>query len=466
MTISRKLLLAMLLAGALAPAPAQAAVTVRIDGTDSGDNPHDTLTVTGDDTQDIIDIREGFEGDVGPNGAPDSCGGSDQLCFLTVEANKAITAQGACQRAGSDRRVRCAYFHAGTARSTHTYRAAVNLLGGSNDRARIVQDAVADCCQAVTTPWNWTIDFGAGSDLIDGANVLSVPDNRGTLELKILGGLGNDIFTGTFDGRPTRLFGDDDRNVVNLPDGDDVFNDVDATMGLRLNGEGGIDGFFPLSTSTGIDAGPGNDVVGLGGARFETLGPPVAIEGGAGRDKVNYGTDAPALTVRLDGLSASTGNQLLTNFEDVVGGRQGDSITGNDSPNRLDGGGGSGDALRGRGGNDVLDVDDGVTGPPGAGADDAADGGDGEDLILANDGVPDLVSCGSSSHSVTVFIDNQPQQLSIFDSDRAQLDLLDAVSDCEEVERQAVRTPPAARIARATLAGTGLRVMLRCPRRA
>ena len=94
MTSSRKLLLAILLAGALAPAPAQAAVTVRIDGTDSGDNPHDTLTVTGDDAQDIIDIREGFEGDVGPNGAPDTCGGNDQLCFLTVEANKAITAQG------------------------------------------------------------------------------------------------------------------------------------------------------------------------------------------------------------------------------------------------------------------------------------------------------------------------------------------------------------------------------------
>jgi hypothetical protein len=462
MTISRKVLLALLLAGALAPAPAQAAVTVRIDGTDSGDNPHDTLTVTGDDTQDIIDIREGFEGDVGPNGAPDSCGGGDRLCFLTVEANKAITAQGACQRAGSERRVRCAYFHSGTARSTHAYRATVNLGGGSNDRVRIVQDAVADCCQAVTTPWNWTIDFGPGSDLIDGANVLSVPDNRGTLEVKILGGLGNDIFTGTFDGRPTRLFGDDDRNVVNLPDGDDAFNTVDAPMGLSLNGEGGRDGFFPASTSIPIDAGAGDDVVGLGGASFDTSGPPAEIEGGAGRDKVTYGPDAPAVTVRLDGSSASTGNQLLTDFEDVVGSRQGDSITGNDSPNRLDGGGGSGDSLRGRDGNDVLDVDDGVTGPAGAGGDDAADGGAGEDLILANDGVVDLVSCGSSSHSVALF--NQSQELFIFDSDRAQLDLLDAEADCEEVERQAVRTPPAARIARATLAGARLRVALRCPR--
>ena len=314
----------------------------------------------------------------------------------------------------------------------------------------------------MTTPWNWTVDFGPGSDLIEGAKVLSVPDNRGTLELKVLGGLGNDIFTGTFNGRPTRLFGDDDRNVVNLPDGDDVFNDVDATLGLSLNGEGGGDGLFPASTSFPIDAGAGDDVVGLSGARFGTSGPPAEIEGGAGRDKVNYGSDAPALSVHLDGLTVSTGNQLLTNFEDVVGGRQSDRITGNDSPNRLDGGGGSGDALRGRGGNDVLDVDDGVTGPQGTGADDAADGGAGEDLILANDGVRDLVSCGSSSHSVALF--NQTQELFIFDSDRAQLDLLDAESDCEEIERQAVRTPPAARIARVALAGARVRVALRCPR--
>ena len=202
--ISAKWLFCLLVAVALMAAPAQANVIVRIDGTDSGADPRDTLTITGEDSQDIITVNEGFVGDVGPGGEPDSCGGSDQLCFLTVEANKAITAQGACQRDGSDNRVRCAYFHSGTARSTHRYVGTINLGGGSNDRARITQDAVADCCQALTTPWNWTVDFGPGSDLIDGAAVLTAPDQRGTLELKILGGIGNDIFTGSFDARPTR----------------------------------------------------------------------------------------------------------------------------------------------------------------------------------------------------------------------------------------------------------------------
>jgi hypothetical protein len=108
--------------------------------------------VTGEDTQDIVEIRQGFEGDVGPDGAPDTCGGGDRLCFLTVGANKPITAQGACQRDGSDSRVRCAYFHEGSQPALHRYRATVKLRGGSNDRVRIVQGAIADCCQAVTTP--------------------------------------------------------------------------------------------------------------------------------------------------------------------------------------------------------------------------------------------------------------------------------------------------------------------------
>jgi hypothetical protein len=460
---SRVLLAGVLLA--LAPAtPAQANVIVSIEGTDGGDNPHDTLTVTGEDSQDIIEIREGFEGDVGPDGAPDTCGGGDRLCFLTVGANKPITAQGACQRDGSDSRVRCAYFHEGTQPALHRYRATVKLRGGSNDRVRIVQGAIADCCQAVTTPWNWTIDFGAGSDLIDGANVLSVPDERGTLEVKILGGPGNDIFTGVFDGRPTQLFGDEDPDVVNVPDGDDVFDNVHAELGLSLAGGGGRDSFTPRETDTPIDAGPGDDTIGFGGAALDTSGPPATVDGGAGTDRISYGSNAPALTVRLDGSGASTGNVTLTNVEDATGGPLGDTLIGNERANRLVGGGGQADSLRGGGGNDTLDVDDGVTGPPGANSDDAADGGAGEDLILANDGVRDLVSCGSSSHTVTVFIDNQPKQLSIFDSDRARLDLTDVQSDCEDVQREAVRTPPAARIASTKLAAGRLRVGLRCPR--
>src|SRR3954453_19426255 len=94
----------MLLVFGLAAAPVQANVTVLAEGTDSGDNPHDTLRITGEDTHDSIVIREGFEGDVGPGGEADSCGGNDTLCFLTVESTNPITTQGACQLDGGNDR--------------------------------------------------------------------------------------------------------------------------------------------------------------------------------------------------------------------------------------------------------------------------------------------------------------------------------------------------------------------------
>jgi hypothetical protein len=446
----------------LAAAPVEANVTVSVEGTDSGDNPHDTLVVTGDDTQDSIVIREGFEGDVGPDGQPDSCGGGDLLCFLTVEANKPISAQGACQRAGADTRVRCAYFHSGTARSTHTYEGRVNLLGGTNDRVQILQDAVFDCCQALTTPWNWKLDYGPGNDVIDGPTVLTVPDERGTVNVTIAGGAGSDLFTGRFAARPTTLFGDDDSGAVNVT-GTDIFSDIPRGFGMSIKGQGGDDSIRPLSTAIPIDAGPGNDLVNLGGAAFENLGPATPYDGGTGTDTLNYGSSAPAVTVRLDGSAPSTGNDMLVNFENATGTPNKDRLIGTDGPNVLKGGGGPADALEGKGGDDTLDVDDGVGGPSSG---DVAEGGAGADLILANDGVSDLISCGSSDRALTVFINGRAQTIFIFDPDRAVLDLTDVQRDCEDVERQAVRTPPAARIASAKLAGSELLLGLRCPGRA
>ena len=70
MTWISKWLFCLLVALALMAAPAQANVTVRIDGTDSGADPRDTLTITGEDSQDIITVNEGFVGDVGPGASP------------------------------------------------------------------------------------------------------------------------------------------------------------------------------------------------------------------------------------------------------------------------------------------------------------------------------------------------------------------------------------------------------------
>ena len=456
----KRALPALVLAMGVAAAPVQANVTVSAEGTDSGGNPHDTLVVTGDSTQDSIVIREGFEGDVGPGGAPDTCGGNDLLCFLTVEANKPISPQGACQRDGSDTKVKCAYFHSGTAQTTHTYEGRVDMLGGVNDRVQIFQAAVFACCQARTTPWNWKLDYGPGNDVIDGPTVLNVPDERGTLNVTIAGGAGSDLFRGPFAARPTTLFGDDDNGAVNVT-GSDIFRQIGLGIGMSIEAQGGDDSIRPLSTAIPVDAGPGDDLLNLSEATFDELGPATSYDGGAGSDSLNYGEDAPPLTVRLDGSAPSTGNDTLTNFENATGGLSKDRLFGTDGPNVLKGGGGAGDALEGRGGNDTLDVDDGVGGPA---AGDSADGGAGADLILANDGVRDLVSCGSSDHPQTIFVNGRAQQIFIFDADRARLDLTDTQRDCEDVEREAVRTPAAARIASAKPAGSRLLLGLRCPR--
>ena len=451
----------------IVPASVQAAVTVSITGTDSGDNPNDTLRITGDDTQNSLIVREGFEGDVGADGKPDSCGGDDRLCFLTVEATLGgpVTPQGACQRAGSENRVRCAYFHSGTARSTHVYNARIDLLGGVNDRVQITQDAVRDCCQALTTPWNWKIDYGAQNEVIRGEDVLTVPDERGTVTLTVAGGGGSDFFQGRFAARPTTLMGDDINNAVNVT-GTDRFANISGGFGLAFKGQGGDDTFVPSRTSIPIDAGPGNDLVSFEEASFDSLGPATSLDGGPGTDTIGYGQSAPSLTLFLDGSSTSTGNNVLTNFENASGSPHKDTINGTDQPNQLTGNGGFGDILRGFGGNDRLDVDDPnpVLLRPGS-TDDTATGGAGEDLILGNDGMRDVVDCGTSSHTQTFFFNNQPMQITVFDSDRARIDLADTERDCEDVQREPVRTPPAAEIRRVKLKGDAVRVLLRCPRK-
>jgi hypothetical protein len=463
--MKRHSLPAILLALALWAAPAQADVVVNAQGTDDGDTPSDFLGITGDDTTNSLVIREGFEGDVGPGGQADSCGGDDLLCFLTVQSLLGpIQAQGACQPIGSDT-VRCAYFHSGTARSTHTYSARINLRGGGNDRVRITQDAVTAAQVALTTPWSWEIDYGAGNDIIEGSEVLFTPDSVGTVSLLIGGGPGSDLFKGEFPDRPTTLRGDDIGGAVNIS-GTDIFENVRrGAQSLRIEGQAGDDLILPLSPRIIVDGGAGNDILRMRGAALDTsLQPPVVLDGGTGSDLISYADVLlTPLTLRLDGSLTSTGNNTLRGFENATGGTGADRIIGTALANVLKGGGGTGDTLSGGGANDTLDVDDGALQPRSSG-DDTADGGAGEDLILANDGVRDVVMCGSSSHTQTVFIDNQPQQLSIFDSDRARLDLTDFERDCEDVQREAVRTPPAARIAGVKLVGDRARLSLRCPR--
>jgi Ca2+-binding RTX toxin-like protein len=453
------------LAVVLTAAPANANVTVRMNGSDDGANTtSDSLSITGEDGTglsaiDDIAVTVGNRGDIAPNGTERTCDDfNSRLCFLTVESSRSpITAQGACQRDGSDSKVKCAYFRPGGStagfRGLQSWSGNIALRGGNTDRVRILQTTT------FSFDWVWTIDYGAGNDVIDGANVLSVAEENTFDVVTIRGGPGSDLFMGTFDTRPIRIF---------AGDGDDLIRRPKGGTSMRIDGEAGDDSLHVTAGTTGVNGGPGNDSMNASQA-IDTRA--ATFDGGSGIDTISYSRlfsdspDAPAVTLRLDGSAPSTGADTITNFENATGTPNGDRIIGNDQPNKLVGNGGRADSLTGGGGDDILDVDDGSTGPPGPSSDDAVEGGAGADLILANDGARDLVSCGTSTHPETFTLPNSmvPMTINAPDSDRVTLDLNDVERDCEQVERQPVRERAAARIVRATAAGANLRIQLRCP---
>ena len=448
-------LVAVALAAVLA-APARADVVVNMQGTSSGGFTSDSLLITGEDTADDITITEGADGGTGPVGEARDCAQS-RLCFLTVQsAATRISPQGACAFDGGDRRVRCAYFGPGEAPETQSARNASISLRGGADRLRIIQRVSLFPDRALQ--WSWNVDYGAGIDSIDGATVLTVPD-VGLSQVTLSGGAGTDSFRGRFATRPIRLFGDAN-GPVNVADAD-RFENVTGGNGMQMNGEGGIDRYFLAGGVQRVDGGPGDDRIDAG-AGIDSSG--ATIDGGAGTDTISY-RDAPSgVRVVLDGSEPSSGQDTLRNIENADGSRFGDRLIGTDGPNTLIGLGGRGDSLSGRGGDDVLDIDEeaaGFTVPSGQ-TDDAADGGAGQDLIQANDGFRDLVSCGSSTHTQTVTVAGRLQQIQVPDGDSARLDLRDAEADCEDVQREPVRTAPAARIVGARVVGGRLRVTLRC----
>jgi hypothetical protein len=437
-------------------APARADVVVNMQGSSAGGFTSDSLLITGEDFADDITITEGGDGGTGPVGEARDCAQS-RLCFLFVESGTSrISPQGACDFAGGDRRVRCAYFGPGEAPESQSSRSASISLRGGSDRLRIVQRVSLAPDRALQ--WSWNADYGAGTDSIDGATVLTVPD-AGPSPVTLAGGAGTDFFRGRFDTRPIRLFGDAN-GAVNVADAD-RFDNVTGGNGMRMNGEGGIDRFFLAGGVQLVDGGPGDDRIDAG-TGIDNLA--ATIDGGAGTDVISY-RDAPSgVRVVLDGTATSTGEDTLRNIENADGSRFGDRLIGTDGPNTLIGLGGRGDSLSGRGGDDVLDIDEeaaGFTVPSGQ-TDDAADGGAGQDLIQANDGFRDLVSCGSSTHTVRVTVAGRLQQIQVPDADSARLDLQDAEADCEDIRREPVRAAPAARIVGARVVGGRLRVTLSC----
>lgn len=125
-----------------------------------------------------------------------------------------------------------------------------------------------------------------------------------------------------------------------------------------------------------LAAGGGDDVVAVRGDNSDSAtGESFRADGGDGEDTLTFFASFDGAVADLAGGTAATGNTpgVVAGFEQLVGSREDDSLTGNDQANLLAGLGGD-DVLHGRGGDDSLDGGEG---------DDDADGGDGTDACAA-----------------------------------------------------------------------------------
>jgi Ca2+-binding RTX toxin-like protein len=231
----------------------------------------------------------------------------------------------------------------------------------------------------------------AGADVLRGninANTLDGGDGDDTL----LGLLGDDVLIGGAGN--DQLAGGDGRDVVSyrgstaavtvdlatqIATGGDATGDFligfeGAAGGLgddTLSGDAGANALFGDAGADTLDGGGGNDIID-GGANADTM------SGGAGTDRLSYASSAAGVTVDLLGGLSGGGDadgDAFSGFEDLVGSRFADTLTGDDGANRIWGGAGNDHIFAGAG-NDVVFGGDGP---------DVMDGGAGIDTLSYRD---------------------------------------------------------------------------------
>lgn len=240
-------------------------------------------------------------------------------------------------------------------------------------------------------------------------NQTGTGNNGLAVGMEALGNAGNDLLVGGDSARDElvggpgadTLRGNGGNDLLRGTSGDDVleggggFDELDAGSGTnKLFGGTGDDQLDAGSGNDLLDGGPDDD--GLDGG----FGADV-IEGGSdtggqnsnnpidGGDVVSYGDRTATVTVDLTkpgGQGAAGEQDEIRNVEHAIGGRAGDTLTGNQRANFLSGNDGE-DVLAGEAGQDVLL------------------GGDGDDILFPNpvsgfffstpDGRADTMDCGS-----------------------------------------------------------------------
>jgi Ca2+-binding RTX toxin-like protein len=190
------------------------------------------------------------------------------------------------------------------------------------------------------------LDGETGSDMLDGGSgedELSGEKGGDTEH----GGAGDDKLMGAKG--PDKLEGGSGNDWI---DGEQGSDDVEGGSGEdELLGDKGNDDILGGSGDDRIEGGPGNGDVVRGDAGTDVL------SGGPGtEDIVSYASATRGgVIVNLEADRAKgDGHDKLSGFEDVVGSPQGDTIMGDGSMNRLDGGVGDDDLMAGGGGGEAL----------------------------------------------------------------------------------------------------------------
>lgn len=266
-------------------------------------------------------------------------------------------------------------------------------VGGSAD---VTGDGNANHIRAVSGTGNNTFDGGGGDDTLEGgAGNDTLLGGSGTDS--ILGGSGDDLLSQGFGGPNETLDGGTGTDTAdwsyNLSD-NWIIDLVAGTANI-----GAITYAQLISIENVIGGGNNDDITGDSGANVIEGGAGAdTMNGGAGVDTLSYVSDSTGVEVRLFNGTATGGHatgDVISNFENVIGGSGMDFLAGNGQGNRLDGGG-MGDQLLGLAGDDVLN---GGTGW------DRIEGGVGADTMIGGSG-NDTLSYYADSAGVEVRLFN------------------------------------------------------------
>ncbi len=276
-------------------------------------------TLTGDDANNVI---------AGGGGADTLDGGNGNDTLSYSDANAGVTAnlgtgEGTAGDAVGDKIRGFEYITGSAHADTLTGDDGDNQIEG-NDGADILNGGGGD---------DW-LDGGAGDDTLRG-------------------GAGND-----------RLYGSDGADTLDGGDGEDSISYFSSSEGVTVNlrtgeGAGGhaegdsIRGVEHISGSwshadTLIGDDQDNIIEGFGGADI--------LDGGGGQDTVSYERSSFEVTVNLQTGEVSglhVDKDTIRNFENIIGGRYGDTLTGDDGNNVIMGKGGR-DWIKGGAGDDEL----------------------------------------------------------------------------------------------------------------